>query len=835
MAQRNKNTDNKNLVVNQLVIKTLNRQTQDIDKWRTALKSADLNRRTLLYNLYEDILLDNRLSDAIDKRILAITNADLIFSVNDQEVEEINELMRSDAFRIMLREIMLAQFWGVTVLELDFSEGFNVYSIPRTHIRPDKKIIALNENDETGISYVNDPFLVPVLGDEKFGIILKTCPYVIYKRGNFGDWAQYAELFGMPFRLAKYDTFDEQTRILLTQAMEESGSASYAVIPKTGDIEYKDNKSTGDGGLYDLLRKACNEEITIGVLGQTLTTTQGDKGARSLGEVHLEVQEGKHANDRRFVATILNSLILPRLEARGFPVKGGRWSFPEKGETISLTNRITIDKQLDEIIEIEPDYFYETYGIPKPKDGGGKKAKPEPPQPPQQQSKEPKQKVKLSDDDAMELRDEKKFWKNLFSFFASAPGSGALKVGNRLTSNLSDAEFNDADFLKRFYDNQPDFDIPLFTHISTNLLKRFREGWAKNGEKLADIGFDYGFTSEVAQTAMEMNLFHFSAAKTLAECIELNKIFRESKSFDDFLKRAEPKHNIFNKTWAATEYDTAYLTAESSATYYRLKSQTDIFPYWRYRTQLDNRVRDMHRLLEGLILPANDPRWKKIYPPSDWNDRCYVVGATRKEGEKSDLKGDRNKADVYIESDDFKKAEAQGWGVNRAEAKQVFTANQMYVRKFPGKAAKPIAALKDSDYGLNGVSTVIKNASETIKKYEGTAREWFDKQNKQVGDAILTDYNGRHVILPNSTFSAFTGGKNNLTVYLDTLNETMAKPSEVWLRGEMLDEITMLRYYNNEAIVVVCQIENGTINRLKTFAALNATAIKQYRNGLLIQ
>lgn len=58
-----------NLVINNITIQPVPRNTADIDTWRSALKAADRGKRKALYNLYEDLMLDPILSDAIDKRI----------------------------------------------------------------------------------------------------------------------------------------------------------------------------------------------------------------------------------------------------------------------------------------------------------------------------------------------------------------------------------------------------------------------------------------------------------------------------------------------------------------------------------------------------------------------------------------------------------------------------------------------------------------------------------------------------------------------------------------------------------------------------------------------
>ena len=95
-----------NLVINNITIQPVPRNTADIDTWRSALKAADRGKRKALYNLYEDLMLDPILSDAIDKRIEAITNAELVFkSQNGEAVAEIDDLMDTPEFEDMLEQM----------------------------------------------------------------------------------------------------------------------------------------------------------------------------------------------------------------------------------------------------------------------------------------------------------------------------------------------------------------------------------------------------------------------------------------------------------------------------------------------------------------------------------------------------------------------------------------------------------------------------------------------------------------------------------------------------------------------------------------------------------
>lgn len=54
----------------------------------------------------------------------------------------------------------------------------------------------------------------------------------------------------------------------------------------------------------------------------------------------------------------------------------------------------------------------------------------------------------------------------------------------------------------------------------------------------------------------------------------------------------------------------------------------DDFPWWQYKTRLDDKVRDRHAELHDKIFRADDPFWLDHYPPWDWNCRCYVVKLT---------------------------------------------------------------------------------------------------------------------------------------------------------------------------------------------------------------
>lgn len=62
---------------------------------------------------------------------------------------------------------------------------------------------------------------------------------------------------------------------------------------------------------------------------------------------------------------------------------------------------------------------------------------------------------------------------------------------------------------------------------------------------------------------------------------------------------------------------------------YRAERETDYIKdaLWGYKyvTTGDDRVRQSHRVLDGVTLPKEHPFWEMFYPPNGWNCRCQAV------------------------------------------------------------------------------------------------------------------------------------------------------------------------------------------------------------------
>ena len=630
-----------NLIISQIVIRPPVRKTSDVSTWRTALQAADYGRMKLLYDLYEDLLIDGVMSDAVSKRIDAITNSQLTFqNAAGEEVQEIVDLIDSPAWEDVLTTIMQARFWGRSGMEFDFTDGLKVWQIPFKNISLINKQILLFEADTTGVSYTDDDHILVIGKERDYGLLLKTAPYCIWKRGGFGDYAQWLEIFGMPQRVGKYSSYDPESKKLLEQALENAGAAPWIVVPKEADIETtQSNGSNNSGKAYDEFRKACNEEMLITILGQTLTTVQGDKGARSLGEVHKDVEEGKHRSDMRFVQRALNYYLLPVLEKRGFPVKGGKFVFPDDVAELTVDEMVS----LSSIMDIPSAYLHEKYSIPIPKDGEPTAKNPTPPAPiiadpnnpvdpnaitPPEPAKPSKKKpeVKLSDD-------QRGFLKSLVSFFAVARTTrsrASLTLDDKSTNFTAginiDKLFNQAlnDIYKQYGINPDDMPIiskPLYDISNTSYQQAIDSEFGK-------MGVEFGKTYQPFIDEFKTNASVFSAFKNHQQTNDIVSLLTNKngdlRSFDEFRKLANNVSRDYNQTWLKTEYTQAVRSARMAAKVKSFMETADLYPNMEYLETTAATPREEHASWVGTILPITDPWWDTHMPPSAWGCECSV-------------------------------------------------------------------------------------------------------------------------------------------------------------------------------------------------------------------
>jgi phage gp29-like protein len=355
------------------------RSVQDLKKFIAAMRSAENimhPRRMLLYNLFDDLMLDGHLSGLIEHTIINRVLAEnfAIVNADGSEDTQLTQMLQSQWFEDFVTETIKSKYYGHSLIQITVEgKGENqvvkCVLIPRRHVRQETGEILNNPNDDKGWSYLEDDVswcLVEVGKPEDLGLLCRVAPYVIIKKFGITNWSEYAELFGMPLRYAKLQSKDPDDYDRMADEMERMGASGWAVLGPNEDISFVEATRTDAFKVYDQLAERCNKEMSKALTGQTLTADAGDKGARSLGDVHMEILDAVIESLKRFVTYTCNDGLLPTLAAQGINVKGKKFKYNQVKDLDALFKRVI---QLLEHFDIEDiDWIVQEFGIPvKPK------------------------------------------------------------------------------------------------------------------------------------------------------------------------------------------------------------------------------------------------------------------------------------------------------------------------------------------------------------------------------------------------------------------------------------------------------------------------------------
>lgn len=374
MIKKEKAPDNVELIVQEIRMISVDRTMKDIKDFMNALKSAEsiyYPNRTRLYDLYEHVKLDGHLSGIIGKRIDSVLNKSMRYVKDGKQVDGMEALLNTGAFREMKRTILQTIFHGVSGMEFIPGAELEFEEIPRKHIKPEIGVIAIEQNSYEGKPY-KDISNVWVIGKKRdYGLLLQCSVYALYKKNGFGDYAQYLEIFGQPIRVFKYDANDIKTKTQLAETANQAGSSLALVIPKQAEFEIMDGKaSNANGDLQRQFIDACNQEMDIAVLANTETTSNSNGGSNAKAKEHGKQQNEVIKSDMAYLLSHMNTpKCLAILKSYGWPVvEGGMFEFEKEIDLASLSQKAIIDTTVVNAVglPVADDYWYTTYGIEKP-------------------------------------------------------------------------------------------------------------------------------------------------------------------------------------------------------------------------------------------------------------------------------------------------------------------------------------------------------------------------------------------------------------------------------------------------------------------------------------
>jgi len=314
------------------------------------LKAADAGDLTAAMALYEQMEeKDAHLYSVANTRRLALTGlswqiisaADVIEGVDrvlaDEAADYCREVLANlDEFEEILQHLALAIGRNVAVAELvwELSAGRHrlvaIVPVPFNRLIVDEygRLRILTRRHPTeGIGLLANKFVVhtpqAISGHPARGSLLRvTAMAFLGKHYAMKDWLIFAEVFGMPFRIARYEpSATPQEKRELLEMLKNLGTDAAGIFSKAVELEIKESRTGARGAPYEALCNFFNREMSKAWLGQTLTTdTAGATGTFAAAQIHERVRQDLREDDvRKESRTVRRDILRPLVELRFGP------------------------------------------------------------------------------------------------------------------------------------------------------------------------------------------------------------------------------------------------------------------------------------------------------------------------------------------------------------------------------------------------------------------------------------------------------------------------------------------------------------------------------------
>jgi len=374
----------------------LQRLRVDVSTWRDAIAEAERAYypfRVKMQRVYIDTILNGHVFATLERRKdLTLLREYSICDDDGNENEDLVKFFKKRKwFSDFINYSLDSLFFGYSLISLGDIEGGklkDVNIIPRWFISPDREQVGSFIYATSGANFEDDPYkdwhiYIKTKSDNGvtpcgYGLLYQVALYEIFLRNTLGFNGDFVELFAMPYRVGKTTKTDEYERAELEATLRDMGSAGWALIDPTDEIEFLQAPSVGTAyQAYDNLEQRCEKKISKIVLGHSdaMDSTPGKLGAES-GENNPIAKSlaDKQQKDGQFIEAVINEELFPRLVSLGILNIPDGYSFKflnnkekdEAREKLDRQNKSTAEIakiMKDAGLQMDAGYFEEMTGI----------------------------------------------------------------------------------------------------------------------------------------------------------------------------------------------------------------------------------------------------------------------------------------------------------------------------------------------------------------------------------------------------------------------------------------------------------------------------------------
>lgn len=243
------------------------------------------------------------------------------------QADEVRELMKAvpDFEEDVILEMMDAVLKGFKPIEMWWALDAG-YRVPRFASRPQRWLCMNEARDQfmlrDGSSQYGQP-LAPYnwllhVHRSRNGYLARSplarvlfWPY-LFKNFAVRDLAELLEICGIPLRVGRYPAgASDDEKMKLLQAVVNIGHNAAGIMPAGMSIDFE-AAADGNDRPFKTMMDAMDAVESKVIIGQTLTSGEGEHGTQALGNVHNEIRlDIKKSDAKRVAATLSSQVVAP--------------------------------------------------------------------------------------------------------------------------------------------------------------------------------------------------------------------------------------------------------------------------------------------------------------------------------------------------------------------------------------------------------------------------------------------------------------------------------------------------------------------------------------------
>ena len=339
------------------------------------------------HQLYDEIRRDPHAHAILQKRKLEVVSREWsVFEASEapadkQVAEEVTRQLKGIDFDRLTRGLLGAILKGFAVGEVMWELKDGIWTIAAVKVKKQRRFkfdmdgqlrLLTRSNITDGVAVPDRKFIVHRHSiddddDDPYGVGLGQVLYwpAWMKRQALAHWLRAVEKFASPTTKITYPGgYDKQRQEEMLSTLRTLANDSGIAVPQDVEVDLLEAKSSGGGNVSEALNRYLDELMSEAVLGETLSTNSGERGARSLGEVHNDVRVAIAKADADLVCMSIKQTLVRWIVELNFPGSAIPDVWRDFSEAEDLNERVKRDKAIFEMgfKPKDPQYIDNTYG-----------------------------------------------------------------------------------------------------------------------------------------------------------------------------------------------------------------------------------------------------------------------------------------------------------------------------------------------------------------------------------------------------------------------------------------------------------------------------------------